>query len=192
MREVERSEGFLTVRRVDVALTSGGRTSPPFRYDIVERRALDAAVIAAHFQRGGRRFVVLRSAYRPPFALAGEAESFLWELPAGLIEEGEAPIAAAARELNEEIGTTLGPERLAPLGAPIIPVPAMIAERQHLFHVEISPDELGNPAGDGSALEQLSQLATVTLEDALALARAGQLPDAKSELALRRLVEVLA
>lgn len=190
VREREVSRGFLGVRRLDLALELDGETSEPFVYDVVERRALDAAVIAAHFVKDGRRHVVLRSAVRPPFALAGE-EGVLWELPAGLIEPGEAPIEAAARELNEEIGTSLGKERVRALGSAIIPVPAMIAERQHLFHVEIDPAELGEPAGDGSFLERASRIAHVPLEEALAWARAGGLPDAKTELALRRLAEIL-
>ncbi len=195
--ELEASVGFLTMRRFDLAVEVDGERSKPFPYDIVERRALDAAVVAAHFVRDGRRFVILRSALRPPLALdpaAARGERFedsgvLWELPAGLIEVGERPDEAAARELNEEIGTHLGADRIVSLGAAIIPVPAMIAERQWLFHVEIDPNELGEAKGDGSALERASVLAQVALVDALAMARAGQLPDAKTELALRRLAE---
>ena len=175
----------------------GGAKSAPFAYDVVERSSLDAAVIAAHFVRDGKRFVVLRSALRPPLALEpaaargarAEDSGILWELPAGLIEAGERPDEAAARELNEEIGTSLGADRIVSLGSAIIPVPAMIAERQYLFHVEIDPAELGEAKGDGSALERASVLAEVTLEDALAMIRAGDLPDAKTEVALRRLAE---
>lgn len=196
VQERERSEGFLTVRRVQVVLETANGTSSAFPYDVVERTALDAAVVAAHFMKDGERHVVLRSALRPPFALGGVDAAgetgFLWELPAGLIEVGERPIDAAARELNEEIGTNLGAERLHALGSSIIPVPAMIAERQYLFHVEIDPVELGTPDGDGSALEQVSQLAAIPLTSALDMARRGELPDAKTELALRRLEEVLA
>lgn len=195
--ELEASVGFLTMRRYDLAVEVDGERSSPFPYDIVERRALDAAVIAAHFVRDGRRFVILRSALRPPLALDPAAargdrledSGVLWELPAGLIEVGERPDEAAARELNEEIGTHLGADRIVSLGAAIIPVPAMIAERQWLFHVEIDPNELGEAKGDGSALERASVLAQVSLSDALAMARAGELPDAKTELALRRLAE---
>ena len=81
---------------------------------------------------------------------------------------------------------------MRPLGPAVIPVPAMIAERQHLFHVEIDPDELGAPAGDGSVLEQVAVIAAVPLTLALAMARRGELPDGKTELGLRRIAEVLA
>lgn len=191
VRERAADAGFLTVRRVELAVNDGADTSAAFDYDVVERRALDAAVIVAHFAEGGRRWVVLRSCLRPSLAVTLGESSLLWELPAGLIEPGESAIDAAARELNEEVGTSLDADRLRPLGAPVFPAPAMIAERQHLFHVEIDPTELSAPVGDGSALEQSAQVVFVALDDALALARRGQLPDAKTEIGLRRLVEVL-
>jgi ADP-ribose pyrophosphatase len=200
VRERGRSGGteeaaFLTIRRYELSVDLDGAASPPFAYDVVERRALDAAVVVAHFVRDDRRWVVLRSSLRPPFALRSDAspnDGVLWELPAGLVEPGERPDEAAARELNEEIGTRLSAGRMTPLGAAVIPVPAMIAERQHLFHVEIDPAELGEPTGDGSALERASVLAEIALDDALALAREGRLPDAKTELGLRRLAERLS
>ena len=61
------------------------------------RRAIDAVIIVAHFEREGQRWVYLRSALRPPFyfrdpkrsPVAEAANGALWELPAGLIEPGE-------------------------------------------------------------------------------------------------------
>ncbi|MEU9825829.1 NUDIX hydrolase [Micromonospora chersina] len=37
-----------------------------------------------------------------------------WTLPAGLLQRGEAPVVGAARELYEESGIRLSPERLRP------------------------------------------------------------------------------
>ncbi|GAA2700472.1 NUDIX hydrolase [Micromonospora olivasterospora] len=37
-----------------------------------------------------------------------------WTLPAGLLQRGEAPVVGAARELFEESGVRLAPERLRP------------------------------------------------------------------------------
>ena len=47
-----------------------------------------------------RRRVLLVRQYRLP------ARSYLWELPAGRIDEGETALAAAKRELREETGCT--------------------------------------------------------------------------------------
>ncbi|MEV0003757.1 NUDIX domain-containing protein [Micromonospora sp. NPDC050980] len=37
-----------------------------------------------------------------------------WSLPAGLLQRGEAPVVGAARELHEESGVRLSPDRLRP------------------------------------------------------------------------------
>src|SRR5690606_10034210 len=100
---------------------AGGRSDvPPFSYDLVERRALDAAVIAAHhLDARGAPCVYLRSAVRPPVALRPippKLTGVLWELPAGLIEPDEAPRSAAARELYEELGFLADEAALEPLG----------------------------------------------------------------------------
>ena len=194
VRDMGRSGGFLKVRHVELSVDQRGDRSPAFPYDVIDRVALDAAVMVPWFMKNGARHVVVRSALRPPLFLAGAAapdlaSGYLWELPAGLIEPGEAPIAAAARELNEEIGTNLGPDRVRPLGAATVPVPAMIAERQFFFSVEIDLAELTVASGDGSPLERVSKLATATVDELLELVRTGRLPDAKTELGLRRFAE---
>lgn len=182
-------EGFLTLQRYELAL-GGGRS---FRYDIVTRRALDAAVMAAHhLDASGAPCVYLRSAVRPPVVLRdAPSAGALWELPAGLIEPGEAPDAAAARELEEELGFVVRADAMQPLGPSAFPAPAFIAERHHFFHVRVDPGTRREPGGDGSPLEEGAHVVSVPLERALAACRAGEVADAKTELALRRLAEIL-
>ncbi|HSO37807.1 MAG TPA: NUDIX domain-containing protein, partial [Labilithrix sp.] len=166
-----------------------------FPYDVVERHALDACVIAAHYESEGRVWVWLRSSVRPPMGLrAGGAPDavVLWELPAGLIEAGETPRAAAVRELAEELGFAVPESALAPLGPPAFPAPAFIGEEHHFFHVRVDAAGRPEPEGDGSPVEAVAVVVAVPLDEALAAARRGELRDEKTELALRRLAEVLA
>lgn len=182
--------------------------SAPFTYDEVDRRALDAVVVVPHFlQRSAEgvpvRHVVLRSAHRPPVMLRDAARSplvepdnrALWELPAGLVEPDEASaegiVRAAQRELLEETGFEVELSELVQLGPSTFPCPGVIAERHFFFHVEVSLERRVEPPLDGSPLEAVGSLVAVPLTVALEAARAGELADAKTELALRRLVETL-
>jgi ADP-ribose pyrophosphatase len=185
--------GFVDLMRVDlVARYPGGEESRPFAYDLVTRRSLDAVVIAAHFDEGGSRHVFLRSAVRPPLALRPippAHDGSLWELPAGLIEAGEDPEAAAARELEEELGIAAGAKAFQPLGGWAFPAPGFIAEQHFFFHVEVDPRTRLVPTEDGSALERGASIVAVAVKDALEHCRRGTIRDAKTELALHRLAE---
>ena len=187
--------GFVNVRRLDIAVTTaGGPLSPAFAFDIATRRAIDAVVVLAHFERDRVRYVYLRSCPRPALMLhdAGPRDGNLWELAAGLIDPGESPRTAAARELHEELGFNLAPEHLVPLGGFTYPAPGFIAEQHHYFHVAVDPAARGTPTEDGSPLEANARVITCPLEDALAHCRSGAIADAKTELALRRLAEALS
>ena len=196
---------YLTIRRLELrARFPDGAVSEPFFYDIVQRKALDAVVIVPHFRdESGARKVLFRSALRPPVAFRpreaspiAERETLggLWEFPAGLVEADERTEEGlrrcAARELYEETGAEVKPEAMITLGPSTFPCPGVIGERHFFFHVEIDPTALVPPVEDGSVLERQAALVTVTVEDALALVRAGEIEDAKTEIALRRLAEL--
>lgn len=186
--------GFLDVRRLElVARYPDGTRSAPFSYDVGARVALDAVVMAVHFVRDGIRHVFLRTAVRPPCALRPVPpahDGSLWELPAGLVEPGEAPAAAAAREIEEELGFTVAVTAVRELGPWTFPAPGIIGERHLFFHVEVDPAERGTPGEDGSALERGAGIVALPLPEALEHCRRGAIPDAKTELGLRRLAEL--
>lgn len=186
--------GFLNLRRLSLSVRYGAApTSAPFDYDVAVRAALDAVVVAAHYREGGKRWVYLRSAVRPPVALRDRPPAHpaaLWELPAGLHEDGESEAETAARELEEELGFKVRAGALRPLGPWAFPAPAFIAERHVFFEVEVQPSERGVPSEDGSALEREAAIVAVPVDEALAACRAGTIRDAKTELALRRLAEL--
>jgi ADP-ribose pyrophosphatase len=196
--------GFLRLirRRLRVKYPDGSR-SDPFPYDEVDRRAIDAVVIAAHFVQGGQRWVYLRSALRPPLRFRDPARSpggspetgALWELPAGLIEPGEQStggvLRAGCRELREELGFLALESDLQMLGSPVWPTPGVLSERLFFVQLAVHPERREEPSLDGSALERYGRVVAVPLAHALGLCRSGRIQDAKTELALRRLADHL-
>jgi ADP-ribose pyrophosphatase len=187
--------GFLDVRRLDLRVTyPDGTESGPFPYDVAARAALDAVVIAACYVEGGVSYVYLRSAFRPPCALRPVPPAHgggLWELPAGLVEPGEEPDACAARELAEELGFEASAAEMRPLGPWTFPAPGMIGERHIFFRVDVDPSTRKEPTEDGSALERGAAIVALPVADALDACRRGDIRDAKTEVALRRLAEIL-
>lgn len=198
-------DGFLRVVRQRLVLRfDDGRVTDPFVYDEVDRRAIDAVVIAAHYVDHDVRYVYLRSAVRPPVALRDPARcpeapganpAALWELPAGLVEPGdqtaEGVVRTAQRELLEELGFSVTTERLHRLGPSTFPAPGFIAERHYFFEVEVDPSTREDPTLDGSVLERAGVIVALPLTQALKCCRTGVLMDSKTELALRRLEEIL-
>jgi ADP-ribose pyrophosphatase len=202
----EAAKGFLRlVRGRYRAVYPDGTRSTPFVYDAVDRAALDAVVIVAHFAApSGSRRIYLRSAVRPPLAMRDAARSplandacgtGLWEVPAGMVEVSEQSVTgvvrAAQRELEEELGFSIPVDAINALGPSAFPCPGVIAERHFFFEVTVDPSARREPELDGSALEHFGTVVDVSLEDALGMCRRGQIEDSKTELALRRLAEKL-
>ena len=59
---------------------------------------VDAVRIIPYFNKGGKTFVVLIYEFRHAI------NSYMYSVPAGLVDKGEQPLNAAIRELGEEIG----------------------------------------------------------------------------------------
>jgi ADP-ribose diphosphatase len=103
----------------------------------------------------------------------------LWELPAGGVEPGEAPDAAAARECEEEIGEVPGRvERLHGL----YPAPGYCSEEMIFFRVSVLRPPAGppRPADDD---EQI-QAQAFTVEEARAMVARGEIVDLKTAYGL--------
>jgi ADP-ribose pyrophosphatase len=198
-------EGFLRLKRFRARnRRDDGSASAEYPIDVVDRPTLDAVALAlwARSPRGVE--VLTRHQLRPAAffrrgrrAALPEPEYLLVEeIVAGVLEPGELGEAAlrhrAAEEALEEAGIRLDAGAVRPLGGAFFPLPGIVSEKIHLFEAEVTrgpgPDLLDAPAeGDGSPLEEGSHLQWRTLEDALRACDAGEIEDAKTELAFRRL-----
>jgi ADP-ribose pyrophosphatase len=153
-----------SVRADEVRYSDGSR----HRIDVVEHRA--SLAIVATPSRGE---VVLVRQYRHP------ARSYLWEIPAGTAEPGEASIEGAKRELREETGYLAG--AIAPIGS-VWMTPGFCSEVMHFFHA--SELTAGDPAFDP---DERIEIARFTHRAAWRLVAEGT-ADAKTMLALHWLL----
>jgi ADP-ribose pyrophosphatase len=103
----------------------------------------------------------------------------LWECPAGSIDAGESPDAAARRECEEEIGRV--PERIERLGA-WFPTPGYCDEEMIFYRVSglrmPPPDSPHRPDDD----EDITA-ASFSVAEALAMSRRGDIVDLKTAFA---------
>ncbi len=99
-------------------------------------------------------------------------ESWLYELPAGKLDPGEAPEACARRELEEETGLRAG--SLEPL-LPIWVTPGFCDERIWLFLArDLAPGRMAREE------DELIELHRFPLAEALAMVARAEIADAKT------------
>lgn len=102
----------------------------------------------------------------------------LWELPAGSVDAGETPEAAARRECHEEIG--LVPETVVRLAA-LYPTPGYCDEEMIFFRVSGL-----NQTDEQAAVDEDEDIEpkTFTLRDAREMVRRGEIVDMKTVVGL--------
>jgi ADP-ribose pyrophosphatase len=202
-------EGFLRLKRFRARnRRADGSLSREYPIDVIDRPTLDAVAVCL-WSRGPREVEVLtRRGLRPAAyfrrgkaTVVPEGEYLLLEeLVAGVLEPGETGLAAlrrrGAEEVREEVGLEVAPEALETLGGALFMLPGIASEKIHLLSVEVprgtgpavfpAPEE-----GDGSPLEEGAELCWRPLAAAIAACERGEIEDAKTEIALRRLAERL-
>jgi ADP-ribose pyrophosphatase len=112
-------------------------------------------------------------------------DKWIWELPAGSLEPGEDPTAAAARECEEEIGRV--PKRVARLRA-FYPTPGFCDEVM-IFYL---CDELVDPSPDSTAErdeDEDLEPRVFTLDEVREMLDAGEIVDLKTAVGISLLMD---
>jgi ADP-ribose pyrophosphatase len=129
----------------------------------------EPSVVLIPFDADGRILLVRQYRYA--------VDRWLWELPAGGVEAGESPEAAAAREAAEEIG--LRPGTIDRLGA-FYPTPGFCDETMLFFELrDLRPPGQDDPGVHVDEDEDL-EVRAFTLEDIRALVARGEIQDMKT------------
>lgn len=160
-------EGRLLQVDVDTLAAPDGR-----RFDLEIIRHPGAAAVVPMLSDPGAEdpSILLLRQFR--YATGGR----LWEIPAGVLEEGEDPLTCARRELAEETGATAGSiDHLTTFYT----TPGFTDELIHLFVATVI--EVGEPSREQ---DEFIEVKVVALSEALAMIRDGQIVDGKSIVAL--------
>jgi ADP-ribose pyrophosphatase len=116
--------------------------------------------------------VILVRQYRYP------VDQWLWELPAGSLDPGEEPEAAAARECHEEIGKV---PRQSVLVGRFLPTPGYCDEEMLVFRL----DGLDEPPGEAAMDEdEIIEPRTFPVDEARAMVERGEIRDMKTVVGL--------
>jgi ADP-ribose pyrophosphatase len=203
-------EGFLRIRRFRARnRREDGSRSAEYPIDVIDRPVLDAVAVCLWARGPAGVEVLTRRGLRPAAyfrrgktAVLPEPEYLLVEeLVAGVLEPGEVGLDAlrrrASEEVREEAGLEIDPSRFEPLGGPFFMLPGIASEKIHLMAAEVArgpgPPVWSAPeTGDGSPLEEGAELRWRPLGAAVEACERGEIEDAKTELALRRLHARLA
>jgi ADP-ribose pyrophosphatase len=195
-------EGFLRVRRLRCQnRRADGTASKVYRVDVVDRPRLDAVAVVI-YRRGASGLEVLTRMNLRPAAYFRRGKEMtvpdgatylqVEEIVAGLLEpedKGEAGLRRrAVEEVREEAGFEVKPEEIQMLGAGLFVAPGILSEKVFPTAVDVTGKEPGEPEGDGSPLEEGTHLQWRPIRELVAMCRRGEVPDAKTEIAILRLL----
>ncbi len=159
---------IINVRRDDAALYNG----KPCIREVVEHNG--GVCVAAITDKKELLFV---RQFRYPYS------EVILELPAGKLEKGEDPFEAGKRELEEETGFVAG--KYYSLGK-FYPTPGYCGEIIHLYAASNLQETQINPDDD-----EFLELERITVDKAVDMVLAGEIPDGKSQALIMRVAEMI-
>ncbi|HHX63315.1 MAG TPA: NUDIX domain-containing protein [Chloroflexi bacterium] len=173
-------DGFFRVDRVQLRHERfDGRMSPPMTRLLFER---GDSVAVLPYDRKRDEVLLVRQFRYPAFVRGGPG--WLWEIIAGMQEEGVDPKDVARNEAMEEAGYRLGPLRHI---ATVYPSPGGSSERVAIYLASVTEADRVSAGGGLEESGEDIQVRMVPLDEALAMIEDGRIMDAKTVLALQYL-----
>src|SRR5216684_4316840 len=185
-------EGFLQVRRLLCQnRRADGSTSRHYRVDVVDRPFLDAVAVLVYRRRDDQIEVLTRQNLRPAAYFRRGKETTLpdqqhhlrvEEIVAGLLEPGD----KGEPGLRSRAAIEVDPSEIQVLGSPFFAVPGVLSEEIYITAVDVTGKPQTTAVGDGSPLEEGSELRWRPIREVLKACRNGATPDGKTEIAISR------
>jgi len=142
----------------------------------VIRRGDSVGIIPVCRESNKEEKIILIKQFRLP-AVRDENDGFIWEIPAGMIDRGEEPIATAKRELLEEI-------RVPALDIePLISFflsPGAMDEKMYLFKAEVGSCMCLKKIGGNEREDESTLIKMFTQEEILHMIKENEIFDAKT------------
>ncbi|MEO7454645.1 MAG: NUDIX hydrolase [Gemmatimonadaceae bacterium] len=157
---------IVTLNRDTVRFPDGSTSE----FDVVRHPGASAVVPFLSDPGGDEPQLLLLRQYR--YASGG----YLYEIPAGRLDDGESPVACATRELKEETGCTA--EQMEPLTS-ILTTPGFTDEVIHLFMATGLTHGEPNREAD-----EFVELVVMRLSEALERINTGEITDSKTVLGI--------
>jgi nudix-type nucleoside diphosphatase (YffH/AdpP family) len=173
-------DGFFRIERAILRHERfDGRMSAPLMRLLFER---GDAVAVLPYDRQRRQVVLVQQFRYPAYVHAGPG--WLWEIIAGMQEEGQTPEEVARREALEEAGCRL--DTLKHLMT-VYPSPGGSSERVHIYLAAFTPAQRIAPGGGLSEDGEDIHVQSFDLDEAWRMLEDGRIVDAKTVLALQYL-----
>ncbi len=137
------------------------------------------AVAVVLFNRQNNTLVLIRQFRYPVYRALKKKNGWLYELVAGVVEQGETPQGVVRREVMEEAGYKVKKLKLL---ARIFPSPGGMSERIYIFYAEVARRE---NAGGGLASEHEDiRVLELPVAKVYAMLDKGKIEDAKTLIGL--------
>lgn len=160
------------------------------RFDYLRRDGTWRRLVRESYGRGdgatvlpcdpARRMVILIRQFRLP-ALRDGADGFLWEAPAGLLDDAD-PAQRAASEAEEETGFRVsGVEKVCAAYSS----PGSFLEKMHYFIARYGAQDRVGPGGGLAEEGEDIEVAELPFDAAYAMIATGEIEDAKTILLLQ-------